>query len=381
MQVPDKWWDKYKDSPTDSTHRYRLKEKIQKTRAAYALCENIDWNVGRVVKKLDSLNLLENTIVVYMSDNGPNGWRWNDGLKGIKGSTDEGGVRSPFIIYWKGRLKPKTVGQIAGAIDILPTLADLADINAPINKPLDGVSLEPLLLGSGDSWENRYIFSHWNGNVSLRDQHYILDHDNQLFDLQKDPGQLKPVNQSDNAVSSRFLSAKNGWISTVLNELDRNRTEVFPIGFPGSRFTQLPARDGIPHGHIKRSNKWPNSSYFTNWTATTDSITWNCDILAKSNYKATVYYTCKATAIGSALVLKQGNNELKTQISQAHDPGFNGVAFDRYPREESFEKDFKALEMGVIALEKGQHPVTLKASDIKGSEFIDFRLLVLEKLE
>jgi arylsulfatase A-like enzyme len=137
MQVPDKWWDKYKDvSP--NPHQYDSEEKINKTRAALALCENIDWNIGRLVDKLDSLKLLENTIIVYMSDNGPNGWRWNDGLKGIKGHTDEGGVRSPFIMYWKDKIKPQKIDQIAGAIDILPTLVDLSEIPVIGGKPLDG---------------------------------------------------------------------------------------------------------------------------------------------------------------------------------------------------------------------------------------------------
>lgn len=380
MQVPDIWWDKYKNAPTDSIHRYRDKEKIEKTRAAYALCENIDWNIGRLVNQLDSLKMLENTIIVYMSDNGPNGWRWNDGLKGIKGSTDEGGVRSPFIIYWKDQLNPSVVNQIAGAIDILPSLADLAEITTPIDKPLDGVSLKPLLYGANDSWENRYIFSHWNGNVSVRDQKYILDHDNQLYDLNADPGQLKPLIQPSDSVISKFMTLKKEWMNTVMKEIDRDRKEVFPIGFEASRFTQLPARDGIPHGNIQRSNRWPNSSYFTNWLETSDSITWDCDILTEQNYKVTLYYTCKAAAVGSTILLKQGENELKTRITEAHDPGFDGVKFDRFPREESFEKDFKTLEMGVIHLDKGNHSISLKASEIKGSQFIDFRLLVFESL-
>ena len=93
------------------------------------MCENIDWNVGRVLAKLDELKLAENTIVVYFSDNGPNGWRWNGGMKGRKGSTDEGGIRSPLLIRWPGQIKPGTkVTQIAGAIDLLPTLADLAGV-------------------------------------------------------------------------------------------------------------------------------------------------------------------------------------------------------------------------------------------------------------
>lgn len=381
MQVPDKWWNKYKSASTDSMHRYRDKEEIEKTRAAYALCENIDWNIGRMVDKLDSLKLLENTIIVFMSDNGPNGWRWNDGLKGIKGSTDEGGVRSPFIIYWKNKLKPQRIHEIAGAIDILPSLTDLADITSSFDKPLDGISLKPLLFGSKNSFDNRYIFSHWNGNVSLRNQQYILDHDNQLYDLNKDPGQFNPIVKPKDSVISQFIRLKEEWTNTVLKELDRDREEVFPVGFEGSKFTQLPARDGIAHGNIQRSNQWPNSSYFTNWTSTSDRITWDCDILTEQNYKATIYYTCKASAIGSSVVLKQGKNELKTTITEAYDPEFIGVEFDRFPREESYMKDFKALEMGDIHLDKGHHSISLQALKINGPQFIDFQLLVLERIK
>lgn len=380
MQVPDAWWDKYKDAAIDSTHRYSHEEHVEKTKAAYALCENIDWNVGRVLDKLESLKLLENTIIIYMSDNGPNGWRWNDGLKGIKGSTDEGGVRSPFIMYWKNRLPPKIIDKIAGAIDILPTLTDLANIQSSLENPLDGVSLKPLLFGLNDPWENRYIFSHWSNQVSVRNQQFLLDADDQLFDLHNDSGQHSPINEPLDSVRREIADAKKEWINTVLTELDRNRKELFPVGYKESRFTQLPARDGVPHGNIQRSNRWPNASYFTNWLADTDSITWDCDILTKGNYKATVYYTCKASAIGSSLLLTQGENEVKTVITQAHDPALEGEEFDRFPREESYMKDFNPLKLGVIQLDEGQHSITLKASEIKGSQFIDFRLLVLEKL-
>ena len=96
------------------------------------MCENIDWNVGRILAKLKELNLEENTIVLYFCDNGPNEWRWNEGMKGRKGSTDEGGVRSPLIIRWTGNIDPGLrIDEIAGAIDLLPTLADLAGIKVP----------------------------------------------------------------------------------------------------------------------------------------------------------------------------------------------------------------------------------------------------------
>ena len=381
MQVPDKWWNKYKDVDIDTSHRNGSKEQIEKTRAAYALCENIDWNVGRIVDKLDSLSLLENTIVIYMSDNGPNGRRWNDNLKGIKGSTDEGGVRSPFIVHWKDKIKPKIIDNISSTIDILPSLVDLADITTKHKKPLDGISLKPLLLDEDNIWEDRYVFSHWNGNVSVRDQQYILDQNNQLFDLSIDQGQFEPVENPSDSLISRFISAKKEYTETVLKELDRERKEIFPVGFPGSEITHLPARDGIAHGNIKRSNRWPNSSYFTNWTAVTDSISWNCDILSEGDFKATVYYTAKASSVGSNLQLKQGDNFVTRILKEAHNPPFNAVEFDRFPREESYEKDFKPLELGVIHLEKGLHSISLKSTEIKGKELIDFRLLVLKKIE
>jgi arylsulfatase A-like enzyme len=78
------------------------------------MCENIDWNVGRLLRKLDDLRLSDNTIVIYFSDNGPNSWRWNGGMKGRKASVDEGGVRAPFFIRWPGKIKPGTrVREIA----------------------------------------------------------------------------------------------------------------------------------------------------------------------------------------------------------------------------------------------------------------------------
>lgn len=380
MQVPDKWWNKYKDVAIDTAHRNGGKENLDKTRAAYALCGNLDWNVGRVIDKLDSLQLLENTIVIYMSDNGPNGWRWNDGLKGIKGSTDEGGVRSPFIMYWKDHLKPQIISQLASAIDILPSLVDLAGISNPFDKPLDGVSLKPLLTESEGPWKERYVYSHWNGKVSIRNQNYMLDNDNQLFDLTADPGQFHALEAPSETILSELENAKEDWINTVLSELNRNREEVFPVGFKDSRYTLLPARDGIPHGGIERSSIHPNSSFFTNWKSTADSITWDTDILTSGKYQAIVYYTSKASSVGSILVLRQGQKEINTVIKVVHDPDFAAVKYDRSIRDESYEKDFLPLEMGVIEFEKGHHPLTLKASEIKGPQFIDVRLLVLERL-
>lgn len=112
----------------------------------------IDWSVGQILKTLDDLGLSENTLVVFTSDNGPwlnygNHAGSAGGLREGKGTSFEGGQRVPCIMRWKGVLEEGTVcNNLASAIDILPTLADIAGAELPAQK-IDGVSLLPLLKG------------------------------------------------------------------------------------------------------------------------------------------------------------------------------------------------------------------------------------------
>ena len=94
MEVPDQYLGQFANAKIKLGATRPELEDIPFTRAALAMCENIDWNVGRILQKLDDLKLSNNTIVIYFSDNGPNSNRWNGGMKGIKGSTDEGASRS-----------------------------------------------------------------------------------------------------------------------------------------------------------------------------------------------------------------------------------------------------------------------------------------------
>lgn len=142
--VPDEYWQRFKDKPITQRATLPEKEVLDQTRCALAMVENQDWNVGRVLEKLDEFGLTRNTIVVYFSDNGPNTMRWTGGMKGKKGSTFEGGVRSVCYIRWPARLPAgHTVTQITAAIDLLPSLTGLARIPLAGDKPLDGRDLSP----------------------------------------------------------------------------------------------------------------------------------------------------------------------------------------------------------------------------------------------
>ena len=122
------------------------KEEPDYVRSALAMCENIDWNVGRVLEKLDELKIADNTIVLYFSDNGPNGWRWNGDMRGKKGATDEGGVRSPLMMRWPSLVKPgSSIRHITSVTDLLPSLTEMCGVPVKVKKPLDGMSFVPYL--------------------------------------------------------------------------------------------------------------------------------------------------------------------------------------------------------------------------------------------
>jgi arylsulfatase A-like enzyme len=138
-------------------------------------------------------------------------------MRGRKGSTDEGGVRVPFVIRWPGEIPAGTeISEIAGSIDLLPTLADLAGIPVGAEKPLDGKSLQPLLLGSAEDWPDRRLFAHWNGDVSVRTPQHRLDHEGRLYDLTGDLEQNSDVADEYPAVADSLQAAVDRWETEVL---------------------------------------------------------------------------------------------------------------------------------------------------------------------
>ncbi len=378
FQVPDRFYDKCKDRRIEMRSRDAQKEQLDTTRCVLAMCENIDWNVGRILDKLEGLKLSEKTIVLYFSDNGPNSWRWNGNMKGQKGSIDEGGVRVPCIIRWPGHISPGTkIPQIAGAIDLLPTLADMAGIPIVGDKPLDGISLKSFLLGKAQDWPDRMIFSHQNGRVSVRTQQYRLDDTGKLFDVVADPGQDQDISSDKPQVAAKLSEAVARWKQEVLPKSAKD-DRPFPVGYGEFPTTILPARDGVPHGNIRRSANAPNCSFFTNWTAADDKITWDIEAANSGNYEAVIYYTCAEQDVGSTIELRFNQSRIQGKVTEPHDPPLIGAEFDRVPRAgESYVKDFRPLRLGVFGLEKGRGELTLRALIVPGRQVMDVRAVML----
>ncbi len=407
--VPAQDWERFKDRPLEQRATESASESLEHTRCALAMMENQDANVGRVLNKLKDLKLEENTIVLYFSDNGPSSWRWNGGMKGKKGTTDEGGVRSVCYLRWPARFPAgKRVTQIAGAIDLLPTLLNLAEIPRVGQLPLDGRDLSLLLLQPEPiEWSDRMIFSTWGGKISVRTQQYRLDDAGQLFDMVADPGQSVPINDQKPDLADHLSRQVQAWrlemsgnsaplaapvkpkpdapdpvTGVIAERVYPVDPRPIPVGFPEFPLTLLPARDGEPRGGVKRSASAPNSSYFVNWTKPDDSMVWRLKVQATGRYDVVVEYTCPEADAGSLIELTCGRGRVTGSVTPGWDPPLysNQDTLPR-PRGESTMKAFRPLKLGVISLTKGEAPLILRALEIPQKSVMEVRRITLTLLD
>ena len=377
MQVPDTYWEKFKDKPL--VNNAEVSNPLH-TRAALAMVANIDDNVGRITTQLDLLELTKNTIIIYLSDNGPNGRRWNAGMKGIKGSTDEGGTRSPLFIQWRNTITPKVVQQLASAVDLLPTLTSLSGISHQSPKPLDGIDLSPWLLKKNISNRDRMLVSYWRNNMSIRNQRYRLDTNNLLYNIEEDRGQSKPLDKKNvQLVYEELLSEKQKY-KTFNFPMKSKDKRPFPVGHPDFRWTELPARDATLLGGLKRSNRYPNCTFVTSWTSTQDKVLWPVTVVSSGTFEVYLYYTTGEENVGTSGTLTYQDSALKWSISEAHDPPLVGASRDRSLRMESYTKDFKQLSLGSITLAKGNGNLRIQADNIPGNSVMDLRRIHLKRI-
>lgn len=211
LQVPDKYYQRYKDIDPASGFEgdprpfVEMSEKDKEdARKVYAMVSNIDDNIGRLLQKLEALNIADNTLVVIMTDNGPQQIRYVAGMRGRKGSVFRGGVRVPFYVRypnkWKGNQNIETT---TAHIDVLPTISEICNVKMPEDRKIDGVNLIPLIEKKKVKWEDRPLFFYWTRRYPVlyqnmavqKGQYKLVGHtdynaqieDFKLFDIKKDP--------------------------------------------------------------------------------------------------------------------------------------------------------------------------------------------------
>ena len=375
FQVSDKLYDKYKGKGLNN-----------KDACVYAMCENIDNNVNRILSRLNELGLEENTMVLFLTDNGPNGHRYNGGMKGIKASVDEGGVRVPMFIRWKGNLTPgKEVSSISAHIDILPTISELCSIKLPQDLELDGKSLVPLIKGETDNWASRKLFSYKPGKTltkagAVRDDAYrlVLDKNDSLFlyDMNKDPGQKTNVAAMLPEVTQDLKKAFDDWFTEVT--AGGVEPPPIPVAFEAAPTVALPAPEAKISGGLKFKGKmgWAND-WIINWKNPSDTAVWLLDVRKDGSFDVIAQINVDDEMVGTTVTVSSNPEVISHQIAEPFFPEYL-PSDDRVDRREVYEKPWKNFAIGKLNLKKGKQTIKVSMNSVDWNGQIALKALLLK---
>jgi len=247
--VPKALLEHYKQKDISSLLPDDLKEnakQIDKVQRVAAMITNIDQNVGRLIKHLSDKELLDNTLIIYLNDNGPNTLRYTGAFRGMKSNIYEGGVRSPLWLHWPKKFKsPKTItSNLAAHIDIMPTIMDACELGVPEAFQFDGRSLLPKSLDESTELASRPIIiqAHRGANLvkhhnfMIRDKQWKLLHDSgfgntrlterkpyELYDLNSDPGETKNLAEQNPEIVKELTDKYDAWYNDVTETRVRDK--------------------------------------------------------------------------------------------------------------------------------------------------------------
>ena len=217
MEAPDKLVEKYKNLPVKGyrDHRYA------------AMIEAMDIAIGKVLKSLDDLNITEETLVIFTSDNGPFGGVGDASpLRADKGHLYEGGIRVPLIVRWPGKVEAGAVEETPVVLtDLHPTILDATGLDLNSTIPNDGHNLLPLLKGK-EKLKNRAVYWHYPNFAFHRDNRlgsairegdhkliHFYDTDSvELYNLKNDIGEKNDLSGKMPQLASRLKNKLKVWL-------------------------------------------------------------------------------------------------------------------------------------------------------------------------
>lgn len=307
----------------------------------YGMVEHMDTAIGRMLQAVG-----DNTIVLFLSDNGGVSRHFTAGLRGFKASAFEGGVRSPLFVRWPGHFEAgRQVGAVAAHIDILPTLCAIAGIAPPAG--IDGRSLLAHLQGEVPADANRRVFHIWDrvspslrSNWAIGGQRYKLVK-SQLFDLEADPGETTDVAGKHPEIAAALRVEFEAW----LREVTRGKT-FEPVPIEIGRADENPVEIQASWARLSGQAAYTFAGY--DWDTVeamrspADRADWKIDVVEPGRYEIEFTYSLAADE-GPASVNLQG---LTVRLESTAGPGV-----------------FRRVMGGRLRLAKGRQTLTLTADN------------------
>ncbi|MEZ5387444.1 MAG: arylsulfatase [Prosthecobacter sp.] len=389
-QVPDKYFDKFKAKGFEDN-----------VAAFYGMCENIDDNVGRLLARLDELKLAENTIVLFLTDNGGTAGVkiYNAGMRGGKVSVHEGGSRVPLFMRWPAaKWKPHVAKPIVSHIDILPTLLDLSGTKAPDGPKLDGISLRPLLESENTSaWPERTLFTHnpidetnkYPGAVRTQRHRLVreikgksggssaVNNDAgatpwQLYDMEVDPGEKNDIAKANPELVKELAAKYDAWFADISHYgLQRFR---LPVGHAGQNPVELHAPQAYYDEplHFASGPGFAND-WLTNWTDDMADVWFEVFVAITGEYEFEIAYDCPVEDAGSKIRLRTPHGSLETTIAAAPIKDVPLPHRDEAGKERYRNREWATLKLGTLNMKRGPARLTLEVLSMPGTQVMDLK--------
>ena len=369
VQVADKYWGEVKKRGLSDYNT-----------GIYAMIESIDDRMGQLLSRLEAAGKLENTVVIFSTDNGPNGDRYRMGLKGTKGHVDEGGVRVPFAIRLPGDhpANGKTFDTPAAHIDLLPTLLELT--GQPVPDGLDGMSLVHLLEGGsgmGDVERAIYTFrqgyDHQTYPGGMRDSRYLYvgqsSTEHEFYDLRADPGQTNNIFDDSGLLAQEY---KERYFSVAAN-VGRPDLVAPPIDLDATNDpVHLLAHEGEPEGETKFSGKagWAND-----WFIDLDEAgaAWPITNGEERTYTAILHYNNTSGADRSVTLTTDKNTTQTNTLSPF--PGTQLPVTDRTKRKEVYPRTWQTATFEAFVVPAGATELRVSGGGAGGVSIKEVTLL------
>lgn len=229
----------------------------------YGMIANIDENFGKLHQFLDEKELADNTILIFMTDNGtrfgysPDGeFGYNKGFEGIKGSKLEGGHRVPFFIRWpnKNILGGKDINALTAHVDLIPTLANLCQISIPEEMRLDGIDFSPLLLQDKSEIADRTVFVHhrqdWRPPKDVEQTCIMYDkwrllNGTALYDISQDPKQQNDLSAQYPELVQQLLSQNTTFLKASKSNPTYHELPTCVVGNKAQKEVKLTIQHAI----------------------------------------------------------------------------------------------------------------------------------------
>ena len=354
----------------------------------YGMITAVDGNLGRLLAALERWKLAENTVVIFMSDNGGVSRYYSCGLRGAKGSVYEGGVRVPFLVRWPGQFPAdRVIPTPARDIDIFPTLCELIGAAPPKDRKLDGRSVLGLLRQGEGPAPRTHFFHQWNRVRPLLDpadpaeappderkafrpnwavydvRGYKLHATGELFDLSRDPGEQHDIAREHPEAVGELRRRFEEFFHDVTAGQSYGRVAI-EVGREDENPVELDLAWSERVGKkVRAVYRHYNRDTIEDWSEPADAVSWKIEVVRAGRFEVALEYGCPPGEAGSRYEITAGRSRLEAVVQATA----GRLVFQSFPA-------------GSLTLERGSALFQIRPLAIRGRELMTLHKVWLRRV-